>query len=121
VTNHLLRLNQWYRPFPYSNSDNGQDHANALHSTGRGGTGNFRQGPDETSTERERRLSTRPSDFESITFGRGGAGNIEAAKILQKKKEEEQAQREAKLAEQARAHARAAVEALQFPKPTRNH
>jgi hypothetical protein len=94
---------------------------NALHSTGRGGSGNFKQGPDETSEERNRRLSTRPSEFENSSFGRGGAGNIEAGKVIQRKKEEEQAKKDVERAEQARAEARAAVEAIQFPKPTRTH
>lgn len=95
---------------------------NGVHSTGRGGSGNFRQGPDETSTERERRLSTRAADFDGLSAGRGGAGNIEAAKFLHRKTlEEERARRDAEAAEQARAQAQAAVDAIQFPKPTRTH
>jgi hypothetical protein len=97
-----------------------QDHVKVIHSTGRGGQGNFKVGPDETSTERTRRLSTLAREDGSTTFGRGGAGNIEAAKILQRRKDEEKAKQEAVVAEKARAHAKAAAEAIQIPKPTRS-
>jgi hypothetical protein len=90
-----------------------------IHSTGRGGQGNFKVGPDETSTERSRRLSTLARDEGSTTFGRGGAGNIEAAKIVQKRKDEERVRQEAHVVEKAKAHAKAAAEAIQVPKPTR--
>lgn len=55
-----------------------------------------------------------------LSFGRGGAGNIEAAKALQKKKEQDKMKENALVAEKARAEARAAVEAIQVPKPTRS-
>jgi Protein of unknown function (DUF3602) len=91
-----------------------------LHSTGRGGTGNFKVGPDETSVEFQHRLSTSAKDGGSSNFGRGGAGNIEAAKVLQRKKEEDVAKQDALVTEKARAHAKAAVEKIQIPKPTRS-
>lgn len=93
------------------------------HSTGRGGSGNIKIGPDSTSTEREQRLSTAPKASEGA-FGRGGAGNIEAARALQRRQEEERARKEAEALEKARTHARAAAEAaagsIQYPKPTRS-
>jgi hypothetical protein len=92
---------------------------NQQRSTGRGGSGNFKVAPDETSTELAQRLSTSAKQPEG-SFGRGGAGNIEAAKALKKKQEEEQARKDALLAEKARAQAKAAAEAIQYPKPTRS-
>jgi Protein of unknown function (DUF3602) len=93
------------------------------HSTGRGGSGNIKIGPDLTSTEREQRFSTAPKTSEAA-FGRGGAGNIEAARALQRRQEEEKARKEAQAVEKARAHAKAAAEAaagsIQYPKPTRS-
>jgi len=77
-------------------------------------------GPDETSSERDRRLSTSLQALPELSFGRGGAGNIEAAKALQKKKEQEKMKENALVAEKARAEARAAAEALQVPKPARS-
>lgn len=91
-----------------------------LHSTGRGGSGNFKQGPDETSTERTRRTSTSAKDSEWASFGRGGAGNIEAAKVQLRKKDDEKAKAEAVIIEKAKAHAKAAAEAIQMPKPARS-
>jgi len=91
-----------------------------LHSTGRGGSGNFKQGPDETSTERTRRRSTSAKDLEWASFGRGGAGNIEAAKVQLRKKDDEKAKAEAAIIEKAKAHAKAAAEAIQVPKPARS-
>lgn len=96
-----------------------KDRPNQIHSTGRGGSGNFKVGPDETSAERDRRLSTAAQPAE-LSFGRGGAGNIEAAKALQKKKENEKMKEGALVAEKARAEAKAAAEAIQMPKPTRS-
>lgn len=91
-----------------------------LHSTGRGGSGNFQQGPDETSTERTHRTSTSAKDLEWASFGRGGAGNIEAAKVQQRNKDEEKAKSDAAIIEKAKAHAKAAAEAIQMPKPARS-
>jgi hypothetical protein len=94
---------------------------NQLHSTGRGGTGNFKVSPSETSTEREHRLSTTAKKPDSsIGSGRGGAGNIGAAKVLQRKDEEERARKEASVAQKARAEGQAAAESIQVPKPTRS-
>jgi hypothetical protein len=81
-----------------------------IHSTGRGGTGNFKVGPDETSSERDRRLSTSAQPAE-ISFGRGGIGNIEAAKALHRKKEEEKMKENALATENASVEAKAAAEA----------
>ena len=55
-----------------------------------------------------------------MSFGRGGAGNIEAAKTLLKKKDEEKMRESALITEKARAEAKAAAEAMQIPKPTRS-
>lgn len=89
------------------------------HSTGRGGTGNIKVGPNQTSNERENRLSTTAKRPE-VNFGRGGVGNIEAARALTKKKEDEKAQRNALMVERARAMAMAAAEAIQVPKPIKS-
>jgi len=89
-------------------------------STGRGGHGNFQVGPDETSTEKTHRLSTSAKDVEAVSFGRGGAGNIESIKALHRKKQDtEKTAEEAKVAEAAKAHAKAAAESIQVPKRTR--
>jgi hypothetical protein len=94
---------------------------NQLHSTGRGGTGNFKIGPDATSAERETRFSTIPKQpEENRSFGRGGVGNIEAAKALHKKKDDDKTREEAIVAEKARAEAKAAAEAIQIPKPSKS-
>jgi Protein of unknown function (DUF3602) len=54
-----------------------------------------------------------------LSVGRGGAGNIEAAKAHHRKQEQEKAKQEALIAQKARAEAAAAVEALQTPKPSK--
>ena len=90
------------------------------HSTGRGGSGNFHAGPDETSTQRARRLSTSAKEDEYYSFGRGGAGNIEAARASQRKMEMEKARKEAEAVEAIKAEARAAAAAIQMPKPARS-
>lgn len=91
---------------------------NQLYSTGRGGSGNFKVGPDVTSTEQ--RLSTAAKKPEG-SFGRGGAGNIGAVKAIQRRQEvEEEAMKDALGAEKARAYAKAAAESIQYPKPTRS-
>ena len=61
--------------------------------------------------------SAKPAE---MSFGRGGAGNIEAAKALLKKKDEEKMRESALITEKARAEAKAAAEAMQIPKPTRS-
>lgn len=61
--------------------------------------------------------SAKPAE---MSFGRGGAGNIEAAKALLKKKDEEKMRESALITEKARAEAKAAAEAIQIPKPTRS-
>jgi hypothetical protein len=96
-------------------TDEGQEPVNVSRSTGRGGSGNIRPRPDPTAGPQRR-----PS-FEgdgSTVFGRGGVGNIEAARMWRKQKEEELAKKEAVRAEEARAAARAVAASIQMPKPT---
>ena len=92
---------------------------NPPRSVGRGGSGNFQTGPDETSGERDHRLSTAAKNNDSLYFGRGGHGNIEAAKALHREMEEERAKQEALAIEKARANAKAAAKKIQVPKPAR--
>jgi hypothetical protein len=89
------------------------------HSTGRGGTGNFKVGPDETSTERTHRLSVTAQDADYTGSGRGGAGNITNKEMVQKKLEVQKGLEEQRAVEKAKASATAAAEAIQYPKPTR--
>jgi hypothetical protein len=90
---------------------------NEMHSSDSTGRGNAPAAAGRTSTER-RRTSTLAKELRPYAFGRGGAGNIEAAKLWKKKVEEKEAQKEALRAEEAKTQARAAVAAIQVPKPT---
>jgi hypothetical protein len=92
-----------------------------LHSTGRGGSGNFKTGPGETSTERDRRLSTAPKLPDgNYSFGRGGVGNIEAARALQKKTDDGKTRHDALIPGKAKAETKTPAEATQTPKPSKS-
>lgn len=65
------------------------------------------------------KLSTTPKDSDVLSYGRGGFGNIGAAKSAQKRVEEEKARQNALMLQKARAEAFA--ETIQLPKPTRVH
>ena len=58
-------------------------------------------------------------DDDLTGYGRGGAGNIANTKIFQKQQDDKKGAHDARVAEAARAHATAAAEAIQVPKPTR--
>jgi hypothetical protein len=78
-------------------------------------------GSEESSHEHEGKFSTTVKAPESnYGSGRGGFGNIEMAKQIQRQKDDEKAKRYALAAETARAEAKAAVEAIQMPKPTKS-
>ena len=89
---------------------------NELHSTGRGGLGNLKVGEDEASISH---LSTDPKALD-LGSGRGGVGNIEAAKALQHKLDEEKARKNALIAQKARKEAHAAADVIRMPEPARS-
>ena len=65
------------------------------------------------------KLSTTPKDSDILSYGRGGFGNIGAAKSAQKRVEDEKARQNAIVLEKAKAEAFA--ETIQLPRPTRVH
>ena len=53
------------------------------------------------------------------SFGRGGVGNIEAARALQRRKEEEEVKEKSSIADKTRAEEMALAETIQVPKPVK--